>query len=365
MVPAIIKGNSLSGRTFKRLLVIQLGDIGDVVLSTPAFFGLAKAFPNAGITVAVRRKAKTLLEDCPWIDEVITVDKHEGPVFKRLASTVREIRRRRKAGFDLAIDLRTGTRGALTAWLSGAPRRVSFHATDEPLWRNTLFTHLASIPYELGTYVADYYFSILPAFGLSTSPGPLKLTVSPERLQKADEIRSAAGLNPLSPFVALQPFSLWAYKQLPEDHYVRLIEFIHCSFGLPVVITGGPGDCVPAQAIHNRCEKGVYNLAGKTTIGEMAALLSRSRLFIGIDSAGLHIAAAVGCPTIGVFGPSSPASWAPRGKGHRVVVPDESCVPCRKKGCEHSEISRCLMELPLEKITAAVVEQLQSNPEPN
>ena len=101
-----------------------------------------------------------------------------------------------------------------------------------------------------------------------------------------------------------------------------------------------------------------YNLAGKTSLGELPAVLKKSSLLIGIDSAAVHIAAAVGIPTITIFGPSSPVSWAPRGKKHRIIQKDMPCVPCRQKGCNNSEVSRCLNELEPEEVIPLVEKQL-------
>jgi ADP-heptose:LPS heptosyltransferase len=359
MHSSIIKGESLSGNSFHRFLIIQLGDIGDVVLTTPTISALRREFPHSHITIAVLQKAKELMDDCPLVNDVISVEKSADPIYKRLIKTGRELYRWRNPKFDLAIDLRTGTRGAIMARLSGARRRLSFYSNDEPRWRNKLFTHLSDIPYKTGTYVADYYHLVLKAFDLSSSPGSLKLWINPERQERVDRICHEAGLDPLSTFVTLQPYSLWPYKELPESLYIQLIEFINDSLGIPVAITGGPGDNLSAQAICRRCGPGAVNLAGKTTIGEMAALLFRSSLFVGIDSAGLHIAAAVGRPTLGIFGPSSPESWAPRGDRHRVLQPEETCAPCREKGCNNTEVSLCLQHLPVEKIATAIKEQLQ------
>ncbi len=232
--------------------------------------------------------------------------------------------------------------------------------TMKHFWRNWAFTHLADLPYQVGTYVADYYHQILQVVGLSAQPGPLRLWVDPGRQRRVDHLCQEAGFNPRSPYVVIQPFSLWSYKELPRNHYVQLIEAIHRQFDLPVVIVGAPTEREKAEAILDRCRSKAFNFAGKTSIGELAALLSRSLLFVGIDSSGLHMAAAVGCPTVGIFGPSAPASWAPRGEQHKVVQPDEPCVPCRNKGCQDTEVSQCLQRWPVENILPVIEGQLHS-----
>ena len=100
---------------------------------------------------------------------------------------------------------------------------------------------------------------------------------------------------------------------------------------------GGSG-----RGIAGRCKAGARSVAGKTTLGELAALLSRSSLHLGVDSAAPHIANAVGTPTVTIFGPSDWRGWAIPDATHRVVCPDDPCVPCHKKGCDHTEVSLCL-----------------------
>ena len=107
-----------------------------------------------------------------------------------------------------------------------------------------------------------------------------------------------------------------------------------------------------------KCPRNTYNLAGKTSIGTLAAVFKACKLFIGVDSAGVHIAAAVGLPTVCIFGPSSYIDWAPRGPQHRVVYKDFQCVPCYQKGCGGSGYSRCLEELNLEEVMPIVKSQI-------
>jgi heptosyltransferase-3 len=161
------------------------------------------------------------------------------------------------------------------------------------------------------------------------------------------------------PIIAVQPFSLWHYKEWPTDNYVKLINWIRTSFSPPIIIIGTADERPRAADIIKRCGPGVHNLAGKTSLGELAALLMACSLLIGGDSAGIHIAAAVGTPTISLFGPSSPVSWAPRGKQHEVIHKNWACVPCREKGCQNSERSRCLEELTFDEVRAGVEKQIR------
>jgi heptosyltransferase-3 len=357
--PILIKGSRLSMENPRAILLLQLGDIGDVVLTTPCIQALRANFPKARLVVMVREKAAELLTDFSGLDEVIPVRKARGGIFGEITGQFGFVRALRAHDFDLAIDLRTGTRGAILARLSGARRRVGFFTDNEAWWRNRLFTDLLRYDYTPDLHVKDHLLALLEAFGILVLHRVPELRISGSMLAEAD--RLLAGINHNSgPLVAVQPFSLWQYKEWGREKYVALIRWLVTTYRATVLITGGGAEYARAEEIKRDCGDGCHNLAGKTSLALYAALLSRCRLFIGVDSAGLHIAAAVGTPTVSLFGPSSPISWAPLGHGHMVVQKDFPCVPCRQKGCDGSGKSRCLDELTVEQALTAVTSQLES-----
>jgi heptosyltransferase-3 len=187
--------------------------------------------------------------------------------------------------------------------------------------------------------------------------------VAPDIRKSAADIFRQESVPSEWPIIAIQPFSLWRYKEWSADKYIRLIQRMISAYRVSVVITGSRDEAVMAKNLVDRCREGagggrqVFNLAGRTSLGELAALIQSCRLFVGVDSAGMHIAAAVGTPTVVIFGPSAPASWAPVGKHHAVVQKDLSCISCRQKGCDGSEISRCLEELTVEEVWSVVESQ--------
>jgi len=347
-------------RGIRAILLIQLGDIGDVVLSFPSIQALRENFPDSRIVVVVREKAIDLLEDCPWISESVPVGPPPKGILAWLTHHYRFFRQLRRHRFDLAIDMRTGTRGAVMAVLSGAPQRISRFAYDGGLWRNRVFTQLAAPDLLPGQAVSDYYLRILTECGIPARNTVPKLVVSSGKLRAAADLLRRHEIEQSHPFVVLQPFSLWKYKELPTKTVTELIHAIDGKFHLPVVLAGGPEDRSRADKLCRACHGSrVVNLAGKTSLGDYAALLKLSDMFIGIDSAGLHIAAAVGVPTVGIFGPSSIDAWAPRGNQNIVVHKDMECIPCSQKGCNSDGISRCMEELSVGEITAFVWPHIQ------
>lgn len=351
------------GKTFpledlRTILLIQLGDIGDVVYSFPCARALKEAMPKAKLVMAVRQKAAGLVEGCRWADEVIAVDGTPRGAWETLRQQWRFWRTVRGYGFDLAIDLRTGTRGAVLAALSGAPFRLAPYALDGTLWRNRLFTHLAMPTGKQQQFIVEHYLEILTPWGIQTETLLPEIRVAPERLAEAERLLAVYGLARQEKLIAIQPFSLWGYKEWKTEKMAALIRRLRAEHGLPVLIVGGLDEQEKAEKIVALVGKGVCNLAGKTSIALLPALLQKCCLFIGVDSAGLHVAAAVGTPTIGLYGPSGFATWAPRGERHLVVHKDFSCVPCQRKGCEDSLVSRCMDELNVDEVYSAVLKQL-------
>jgi heptosyltransferase-3 len=354
----LVKGNNISRENIHNILLIQLGDIGDVVLSFPAIRALHENFPQANVVVAVREKAKELIEDCKWAANVISINEEKRTWIEELTYQKRFFSRLRKFHFDLAIDMRTGDREAVLAFFSGARQKVSFFADDGKLWRNRVFTHLATDEPEPGRNMAQYYLGLLEAYNIKTDHIQPEHDVPEDRYKKAKVLLKNEGVPSDRLIIAVQPFSLWKYKEWGVDKYIQLINWLVSEYNVSIIITGSLDERKRVGEIINKCQQNTYNLAGKTSIGTLAAVFKKCQLFIGVDSAGVHVAAAVGLPTVCIFGPSSYIDWAPRGQQHRIVYKDFPCVPCQNKGCQGSEISRCLEELTFEEVRVVVKTQM-------
>ncbi len=154
------------------------------------------------------------------------------------------------------------------------------------------------------------------------------------------------GLTP-GEFVVMHPGAGWRFKCWTPTGYARVIEALMEDWRLPVVLTG-------SRAAHEQdllreilaeCRAQPLNLAGRLTFKELGALIAKARFFFGMDSAPMHLAAAVETPAVALFGPSGAFNWRPWGEGHLVMQKDWECVPCGRDGCEGSKVSRCLVEL--------------------
>jgi heptosyltransferase-3 len=317
-------------------------------------------FSQANLVVAVRDKASELIEDCPWADGVISINKDQRNWYQELEYQKDFFLRLWKYDFDLAVDLRTGNRGAILTLLCGARQRIGFYASDGKLWRNRVFNHFPYVEGRPGQHMAEYYLNLVLACGLETENIWPELVIPEEKIQKATDFFKAENIPADCPVIAIQPFSLWPYKEWGVDKYIDLIQRISNEYKFSIIITGSPDEREKAHTLIKKGGRHVHNFAGKTSIGMLAAVLKLCRLFIGGDSGGMHIAAAVGTPTVSIFGPMSSDAWAPRGSGHLVVQKQLPCVPCHLKGCQGSGFSRCLEELTVHEVMAAVNLQMDN-----
>jgi heptosyltransferase-3 len=160
-------------------------------------------------------------------------------------------------------------------------------------------------------------------------------------------------------FISVNPFSRWSYKEWGYDEWRNVIKWLWVEYGLSVVIVGAENERSKATMFLKGFEGCVFNLAGMTSLGELAGILSLSSLHVGVDSAAPHIAAAVDTPTITIYGPSDWYDWAPVGNNHKIVLPDLECVPCRNKGCNGKGESRCLEELTAVQVKKVIQESLE------
>jgi len=333
----------------RKILVIQLGDIGDVVWAIPAFWALKAAFPQAGLSVLVRNPNGDLLLDDPHIDKIFQVDQQS--VFKGL-QLLKNLRREK---FDLLFDLRADDRGAFISFLSEAKMRAALYCPGL-FWRNRAFTHLVDPPpvKERILGAAEQSLKIIRGFAIKETTSTPQIFVAEKLKDKISALLTEEKVETTHGWVSINPFSRWSYKEWDMDKWRQLASFVWQKYKMPVIITGSIAERKRADELAAESNSPIYNLAGKTSLREMAALLQMSRVHIGVDSAAPHIAAAVGTPTITIYGPSDWRDWAPPGDRNQVVLPDMDCSPCHKKGCDGNGRSKCLDNLAVAKVQGAV-----------
>lgn len=340
--------------------MIQLGDIGDVVWAVPAFHSLKDACPGARVCVMVREGFGKLLQADPFLDDIFEIVDYKGNCFAKLRKNLGFILMLRKRHFDMVIDLRTGDRGAVIAWLTGAPLRAAADERDASFLRNVLLNRLVRPPARTAKIrgAAEQSLSIIRELGIDPIETIPKLWLTDAAKERAREMIRHDKIDECERWITVNPFSRWRYKEWGCEKWAEILDWLWERYQTASVVVGSREEISRAETLAGKCSGKVFNLAGKTTLDELAGILASSRLHLGVDSAAPHIAAAVGTPTVTIYGPSDWEDWAPIGVKHRVVAPDLDCAPCHQKGCDGKEWSRCLEELKPDQVKETIEEAL-------
>lgn len=344
----------------RRALVIKLRHHGDVLLSSPVFSVLKRAGPHIDIDALVYRETAPMLERHPAISVVHTIDRRLRGSAK-LNAEWRLWQALRARSYDLVIHLTEHPRGAWLTRMIGARYAVARERNDAGAWWRTSFTHRYLLPRATLRHTVETNLDALRRVGVWPEEADKALVMVPgaEAEARAAVLLAAHGLVP-GRFLLIHPGSRWLFKCWPVATTAALLDRL-AAHGWPLVLTGAsdPAERALDNAIRLATHAPVVDLSGQLCLTELAALIATARLFIGVDSAPMHIAAAMRVPVVALFGPSGELEWGPWRVPHRVVASSvHSCRPCGNNGCGGSNISDCLLTLPVERVNAAIAELL-------
>lgn len=323
----------------RRVLVIRPGGIGDALLLVPALAALKARYPEAELTVLAERRNAAAFRLAPAVDRVLCYDGRSG-----LCSAL-------AGGYDVVIDTEQWHRlSAVLARLTGAPVSAGF-ATNE---RARLFTH--PVHYSQDEYEAQSFLRLLEPLGIAMPQVAAPFLAVPEGAHARAE--RLLGELAEAPFVALFPGASIPERRWGASRFGELAGLLK-EQGTAVLVVGGKVDAADGEAIV-RGGRGL-NLAGRTSLAETAAVLSRSALLFSGDSGVLHLAVGLGIPTVSLFGPGIEAKWGARGEAHTVLNRRLPCSPCTRFGttppCPIG--ARCLQEIGVPEVLAAVQRALR------
>ncbi|KAA0224992.1 glycosyltransferase [Fimbriimonadia bacterium ATM] len=283
----------------KKLLIIKLSSLGDIVHSMPVAMALKRHRPDLEIHWLVRDQFADLLAAHPAVDKVIQVRRKPG-----LSEIFRLRRQLRSEQYDTSVDLQSLARSAVATWFSRAKLRLGYHRQQEGAW---LFSK-AVAPKVPGEHVIRQYGALAEALGCPIDPIEFGLSPQPEAVQRICEKLEQIGVN--GPFVALNLGSGGAEKRWPVEHYARLVPMLR-SAGLTPVVIGSPGEVSLYEELCKFVGEKVPSLVGQTSIAELVAVLSRCAAHVGADTGSSHIAVALGRPVVSVMGPTLPERSGP------------------------------------------------------
>lgn len=317
-----------------RLLFIKFKHIGDALLLTPTLTAARATYPDAEIWVAVRRGTEGILAGCPAVDRVVTCaapdadHRNWGEVGREL----RELRAVRQARVDYAFDLTHADRGRLWAALSGAQHRCADGRIYPPRWPwRWGLNRLSFVDWSL-MHRAEADWQVVNACLPLAGDGAGPLVYAPVRIAPCEFMGSKA-------LAVLHPATRWQRKRWLVERWQALALALQAA-GLQVLISVGPSadEVAEGEAIA-RAVPGVQSTAGRLTWAQLAGLLHEARLFVGVDTAAMHLAAACGCPTVALFHSQAQARvWAPWRVPTEVVLPVGAATEERMEAIPLTEV---------------------------
>ncbi len=325
----------------KRILIINLAFIGDVLLSTPVARALRGAFPQAEIDMLVMPLTVPIARGNPYIDNVLAYDKRgRHKKIGELLKLIADLRRRR---YDLAVTTNFAPRGAMLAWAAGIRERVGYDAQHAG-W---FLTRAASSCRPVARHEAENYLDVLKPLGITTEDTSLALTVDPA----ADEaMRHKVPLEADKPVVLICPVGSYPQKSWTTAGYAELIGSL--TPRAQCFLIGAAKEEGQLIAINAAAGQQAAVLAGALSLGELAALIAAAALVVSVDTGPMHMAVALGTPVVALFGPTDPAKWGPRGPRDVVLTQQVDCSPCW--GRTDCSDCRCMNTIDAAAVIAAV-----------
>jgi len=330
-------------REFQRILIIRLSGIGDVVHSLPLLGALRKRFPFAYIAWLVQKKGKEILLGHPYLDEVIIFDRDRW--FGELWPLIRKLRKRK---FDLVVDCHGQFRSGLFAYITGAEVRLGFNPKDGREF-NSLFINLKAPPVPGHWHAIDRCLLLAGLLGAETEGKEFLIQIGESEKEYVNRFLKRESLEEGRLLVGLNPGSSWKSKIWPSKNYAKLADILIKRLGAKVVLLWGPGEEKLIASVASLMEEETL-IAPKTGLKELAYLISRCTLFIGSDSAPLHIASAFSVPSIGLYGPTDPKRNGPYGSGNIAIKKDLRSLFCPGKGCRRCKGQDCMELITVEEV---------------
>lgn len=344
-------------KQYQRILISRTDRIGDVLLSTPVIKALREKFPQAYIAMLVAPYARDIVEGNPYLDEVIIYDK-DGK-HKSWRRTIKFAGRLKKKKFDFAVILHPSNRLHLITFLAGIPLRLGYNRKLGFLV-NLRKVHTKQ---EGRKHEAEYNLDLLSELGISGNPRDLFMPIRQESENYVEELFRKEGISQADKILAINPGASCPSKIWPLENFARVAEKLASFHNFKILILGGPKEIHLADKVTREIKGKAINLAGKTSVSQLASIFKRCSLFISNDSGPVHIASAIGVPVVSIFGRNQPGlnprRWGPLGKRDKYLHKDVGCIQCLAHNCQKE--FACLKAITVEDVLKAAEDILSLN----
>lgn len=332
----------------KSVFVFPLKRLGDAVLSIPAFRAIKESLPQSRITVFAPSYVTDILERIPSIDSIIPYSS-DSSFFQK----ARRVRKLFDNPFDLAVDLTCDytIEGAVLSFLSGAGYRVGYDT-----WRRG-FLFNRPVKHDTGpVHVIDEILNIVKSIGLDTDDKSLKISASGEAIETARKFLRFKDVKDKDLTIGIHPGGYYPTQRWLSERFAEVADKLIEKHAAHVVLMGGPKEEELIHRIKTRMTSRPIVFLNQP-IGELLALIQSCHLLICNNSGPLHMATAVGTPTVSTMGPTLPERWWPQGDEHIVLRKDLSCMPCNQGRCRLKTLD-CMKLITVEDMLEAAEDQL-------
>lgn len=349
---------SIKPESIKRVVVRGANWVGDAVMTVPALRELRRVLPAARVTLATRAWAEGIFAGADFVDDLLIIGREQGGA----RSFIREAREWRARRFDLAILFPNAFNPALVAFAARVPFRTGY-ATDG---RRALLTHPLGVPtWRSHRHEVYYYLNVVAelermlhgASQIESRAPRLELNVSEERRRAARLLLQSRGVRFARPLVALCPGSTNSRaKRWPIERFAALADMLVEETGADVLLVGAREERGVSEEVASKMRSSVIVMTGETMLAESAAVLALCDLLVTNDTGPAHVAAAVGCPVVVVFGPTDPVTTQPFAVSAEVVRRPPDCAPCMLRDCPIDH--RCMTAITAEEVFARAAPML-------
>lgn len=326
----------------KNILIIQTAFIGDVILTLPLIEAAHRKFPGSMLSLLITPNAYDLVKANPYLDDVIVYDKKgKDRGLRNFLELAMKIRSRK---YDLAILPHRSLRSAVLAFLGRIPERIGFDRSAGKIFL------MKTVKYSWDKHEVERNLDLIGTSRGEALPRPEKMSIflDSEDLKGADNFLERNGLAGKDLLIGIAPGSVWATKRWLKERFAELAEKLVEQYRAKIILFGGKEDEVLACEIKKLSGCDLIVAAGKLSLGESAAAISKCRLFITNDTAPLHLASAFQIPTVAIFGPTTTSfGFGPYNTNYLIVEKDLKCRPCGRHGhkkCPEGHF-KCMAEI--------------------
>ncbi len=323
-----------------RILLIRLSSLGDIVLTTPAIRAIRAHHPNAYIAMLVGKQSADVLRENPHLNEIIEFNRSAKD--KDSGEMLRILRVLRERKFALTFDFQRKFRTELLMFLSGASERVG---------KGRLCT--IRVPDKANKHATEGYFELLHAAGIPAVNPQLEMFISEKEKKEASFAFEEKGIMGMQLKVGLFPGAGWKLREWMPERFATIGDRLVQQFNAHVIVFGGPKE---TELVHTVCDlmhKEALPFAGTLSIRQLAACIENCDLFLTNDTGPMHIASAVGTPTVALFGPGNHIKFQPLGELHTLIRYDVPCSPC-KQFTDKCKNNICMKQITVDEVWDAI-----------